>query len=563
MTAKRINPKFKRTWDFWYNKYMNKLNIIQNNYTRYGDNYQLKLPLEIDCIIPKDDSVRLLSHIIEEMNLENLYKTYSRIREKSITPRQMLKIVIYANMNAIYSSREIEVACKRDINFMYLLGGASVPDHSTIARFKSIHFAQVSEDILAQFTNYLGDNNEISKDTLFIDGTKIESVANRYTFVWKKTVDKNMTKMLAELPNFIYKCEIDFGIKIIYKNTIKMYHLKKMMKKLKKIKKEEGVIFVHGKGKRKTSLQKAIEKLSNYIDRLKNYTNSLHIMGERNSYSKTDKDATFMRMKEDHMKNGQLKPGYNIQFGVDSEYITWVTIGPQPTDTTTLIPFLESIEEQAGFKYSKITADAGYESEENYVFLEKNGQLSYIKPANHETKKTKKYKNDIGRFDNMNYDEKNDYYICKNNKKLLVSGTKTRKSKTGYKSEITCYTCEDCSNCEYKQKCIKGNNSKIPMEERVKRLEISKEFHKKRKENLERLISPLGCELRTNRSIQAEGAFAQIKHNMNFKRFLSKGNKNVLSECILVSLAHNVSKLHNKIMNNRCQTHIHSIKKVS
>lgn len=542
---------------------MVKTNIIQNDYTKYGDNYQLKLPLEIDYIIPKNDSVRLLSHIIEEMNLEKLYKTYSRIRENSITPRQMLKIVIYANMNSIYSSREIEVACRRDINFMYLLGGACVPDHSTIARFKSIHFAQVSEEILAQFTNYLGDTNEISKDTLFIDGTKIESAANRYTFVWKKTVDKNMNKMLDGIPNFVSKCENDFGIKIIYKDKIKMYHLKKLMKKLKKIKKEEGIIFVHGKGKRKTVIQRVIEKLSNYIDRLKNYTKSLHIMGERNSYSKTDKDATFMRMKEDHMKNGQLKPGYNIQFGVDSEYIAWVSVGPQPTDTTTLIPFLKSIEEHTGFKYSKITADAGYESEENYVFLENNGQLSYIKPANHETKKTKKYKNDIGRFDNMSYDEKNDYYICKNNKRLIVSGTKTRKSKTGYKSEITCYTCEDCSNCEHKQKCIKGNNSKTPIEDRVKRLELSKLFHEKRKENLERITSPLGCELRTNRSIQAEGSFAQVKHNMNFKRFLGKGNKNVLSECILVALAHNISKLHNKIMNNRCQTHIHPIKKAA
>lgn len=542
---------------------MLKTNIIQNDYTKYGDNYQLKLPLEIDYIIPKNDSVRLLSHIIEEMNLEKLYKTYSRIRENSITPRQMLKIVIYANMSGIYSSREIEVACRRDINFMYLLGGASVPDHSTIARFKSDHFAQVSEEILAQFTNYLGDTNEISTDTLFIDGTKIESAANRYTFVWKKTVDKNMNKMLEEIPNFVSKCETDFGIKIIYGNKIKMHHLKKIMKKLKKRKKEESVIFVYGKGKRKTLIQRTIEKLSNYIDRLKNYTKSLYIMGERNSYSKTDKDATFMRMKEDHMKNGQLKPGYNIQFGVDSEYIVWLSVGPQPTDTTTLIPFLKSIEEHTGLKYSKIIADAGYESEENYVFLENNGQLSYIKPSNHETKKTKKYKNDIGRFDNMSYDEENDYYICKNNKKLLVSGTKTKKSKTGYKSEITCYTCEDCSNCEHKQKCIKGNNSTTHIEERVKRLEISKLFHKKRKENLDRLTSPLGCELRTNRSIQAEGSFAQVKHNMNFKRFLSKGNKNVLSECILIALAHNISKLHNKIMNNRCQTYIHPIKKVS
>lgn len=228
---------------------------------------------------------------------------------------------------------------------MYLLGGASAPDHSTIARFRSIHFSQVSKDIISQFTNFLGDNSVISKDTLFIDGSKIESAANRYTFVWRKSIEKNMPKVLNKIPNFVLKCEKDFGIKVIYKGEVKIYHLKKLLKKLKKIVKENGIVFVHGKGNKKTLIQKSVEELCSYIDRLKKYTKDLHIMGERNSYSKTDNDATFMRMKEDHMKNGQLKPAYNIQLGVDSEYIIWVSAGPQPADTTTLIPFLKSIEE--------------------------------------------------------------------------------------------------------------------------------------------------------------------------------------------------------------------------
>lgn len=163
----------------------------------------------------------------------------------------------------------------------------------------------------------------------------------------------------------------------------------------------------------------------------------------------------------------------------------------------------------------------------------------------------------------MSYDSENDCYTCKNNKKLYISGTKTKKSKTGYESEITCYTCENCSNCPYKSSCIKGNNSKKPLEERTKKFELSKLFHEKRNDNLERITSALGCELRMNRSIQAEGAFAQIKHNMNFKRFLCRGNQNVLSECIIVALAHNISKMHNKIINNRCGIHIHPMKKSS
>ena len=175
----------------------------------------------------------------------------------------------------------------------------------------------------------------------------------------------------------------------IYKNKIKKYHLKKLLKKLKRLSIKENIVFVHGKGRRKSLIQKAIEKLNEYINRLKKYTKDLYIMGQRNSYSKTDKDATFMRMKEDHMRNGQLKPAYNVQFGVDSEYIVWASVGPQPTDTTTLIPFLKSIEKHTGFKYSKVIADSGYESEEKYVFLEDNQQLSFLKTSDYEIKKTK------------------------------------------------------------------------------------------------------------------------------------------------------------------------------
>ena len=164
--------------------------------------------------------------------------------------------------------------------------------------------------------------------------------------------------------------------------------------------------------------------MEGYIAKLKEYTVKLHNCGSRNSYSKTDHDATFMRMKEDAMQNGQLKPAYNLQHGVDSEYITWLTIGPQPTDTTTLIPFLKDMEEYLAFKYKNITADSGYESEENYLFIEDNQQIAFIKPGNYEISKTRKYKTDISRRENMTYDEEQDIYICKNNKQLKVTGVK-------------------------------------------------------------------------------------------------------------------------------------------
>ena len=533
-------------------------NKLQKDYTLNQSGYQLKLPLELETIIPKNDSVRLISQFAEKMDLTDLYSTYDRIN--SLSPRMLLKIVLYSYMNGDYSSRSMELNCKRDINFMFLLEGYSAPDHATLARFRSIHFAPCSKRILAEVSNILFDLGEISGKTIFIDGTKIEANANKYTFVWKKTVTKNQAKLLIKLADFVAECEQLYDIKIVYGNVVKIKHLKRLRKKLYALKNAENITFVHGVGKRKTPLQKSIETLEEALSKLKEYTQKIHICGERNSYSKTDNDATFMRMKEDAMGNGQLKPAFNLQHGVDSEYITWLTIGPQPTDTTTLIPFLKDAEQHLKFKYKNITADAGYESEENYLFLEANNQIAFIKPANYEISKTRKYKNDIGKIENMEYDEISDFYTCKNNRKLTVSHIRHNKTKTGYVSEKTIYTCENCSGCPYKSDCIKGNNCKTPLEERAKVLQVAKTFIKHRKEDLERIISDEGVLYLMNRSIQAEGSFGDLKQDMQFRRYLSKGTANVLAESTLLAIARNINKLHNKIQNGKTGTHLFPLK---
>lgn len=531
---------------------------LQKDYTLNAEGYQLKLPLSIETIIPEDDSVRLLSQFVEAMDLTDLYSTYERIN--SVSPRTLLKIVLYSYMNGDYSSRSMELNCKRDINFMFLLEGALAPDHATFARFRSIHFAPCSKRILAEMSNTLFDLGEVSGETIFIDGTKIEASANKYTFVWKKAVTKNQAKLLIKLADFVAECEQLYDLKIVYGDTVKIKHVKKLRKKLYALKQSENVVFVHGIGKRKTPLQKSIEALEEYLSKLKEYNQKIHICGERNSYSKTDHDATFMRMKEDAMGNGQLKPAYNLQHGVDSEYITWLTIGPQPTDTTTLIPFLKDVEKHLNFKYKNITADAGYESEENYLFLEENGQLSYIKPANYEISKTRKYRNDIGKIENMEYDEELDIYTCRNGKKLTVDHIRHSKSKTGYVSEKTIYRCENCESCPYKKDCIKGNNCKTPLEERTKTLQVAKTFLKYRQEDLERILSDDGILFRTNRSIQAEGSFGDLKQDMQFRRYLSKGTTNVLAESTLLAMARNINKLHNKIQKGKTGTQLFPLK---
>ena len=268
-----------------------------------------------------------------------------------------------------------------------------------------------------------------------------------------------------------------------------------------------------------------------------------------------------MRLKEDARLNGQLKPAYNLQHAVDSEYIVWADISAHPTDTLTLKPFLQDMERNLLYKYREVVADAGYESEENYLFIEENGQISYIKPANYEISKTRKYRTDIGRHENMTFDADRDVYTCKNGKELNVVGTKTSKSASGYRSTATVYRCDDCKRCPYKEKCIKGNNCKTPMEERCKVLYVSKIKEEKRKEDLERILSDRGIQLRANRSIQVEGSFAAVKEDMSFRQYLYRGNSNVLAQSILVAIAHNINKLHHKIQSGRTGSHLFPMKK--
>lgn len=230
----------------------------------------------------------------------------------------------------------------------------------------------------------------------------------------------------------------------------------------------------------------------------------------------------------------------------------WLTVGPTPNDQPALKPFLKSMEENLSFTYKNIVADAGYESEENYSWIEENGQIAFIKPANYERSKTREYQKDISRKEHMDYYPAEDYYLCKN-----------RKSKAGYLTQTTIYRCEDCTDCPYKSSCTKANHWKLPLEERTKQLEVSRNFERQRSEYLERIVSDEGILLRINRSIQAEGSFADMKQDRNFRRYLCRGQKNVYAESVLMAISHNIEKLHDRIQKERTGLHLFCTEKAA
>jgi transposase len=521
--------------------------ITQPDYTQNRGTYQLALPMNMEIMIPPEDSVRLLSQIMEELDYRKLYEAYSQTgRKATVSPVKFFKIMVYGYMNGIYSSRAIEKACRRDINFMWLLEGQSPPDHNTIARFRTQRLAGVVEDLFSQLVIKLGEKGEIAYENIFIDGTKIEANANKYSFVWKKATTKHAAKLKTKINAFLLQTNQKYGYDFSTDSSLEQIQVF-----FEKKRQEKNIDFVSGKGTRKSSLQRDVETLNELVARQDKYRKYEKTFGGRNSFSKTDEDATFMHMKEDHMRNSQLKPGYNVQIGVEGEYIVGMDISEERSDQLTLIPFLEKMKNNVGKKHKHVIADAGYESEENYAHLQEQQQGCYIKPANYERSKARKYKSNMHLRENMPYDKGLDEYLCPNGKKLKAIGKTKRVSKSDYEAKITVYECEGCEGCPIKSKCTKAKGNR--------RMNISKTFLAQREKSLQNILSPLGIVLRMNRSIQVEGAFGVLKEDYGFRRFLTRGKKNVGIEFLLLGLGYNINKLHHKIQQNRCGSLLHKM----
>ncbi len=497
------------------------------------------MPLEVGIGIGAEDSVRLLLEITEGMDLEVLYAAYDReTRADEATPKQMFQTVMLGYMNGIHPTRKLEAACRNDIRFMYLLGGKRVPDHSRFASFIRDRLCSgVGEALFYQVVKELHTRGEIKYEHVYVDGTKIEANANRYSFVWAKPTRKYAARLEEKLRGFLEYLTRTYGILLPGDADPEAY--------LAALEEQgSGTVFVYGRGKRKTQIQRDIETLREYLSRRGKYAGYSAAFKGRNSFSKTDKDATFMRMKEDHMKNGQLKPGYNLQLGVEGGYIVGVDISSERSDEWTLLSLLSHMDAGLNQRHKAVVADAGYESEENYKSLEERNQIAYIKPQNYEKSKTRKYRNNVYLRENMPYNTQNDTYTCPAGKLFLPQYETKRRSKSGYEAAVTVYECFACETCTQRKLCTRAKGNR--------RMQVSKVFAAQRKAALERITSQEGKLLRVNRSIQSEGTFGTLKQDHGFRRFLRRGQANVFTETLLYAMAFNLNKLHAKIIADNC-----------
>ena len=516
-----------------------KLN--HKNYNKFSTVRQLVLPLDYSQMIPETEPVRLLDAVLEELDYTALLRLYSpQGRKSAVPPKILFKIIVFAMSEGIYSLRAIQRQCQVNIQYMWLLQGYKAPSHMCIGRFYERLTVPVQEDLFAQFIHLLSELDVVPMDEVYIDGTKLEANANRYTFVWRKNIERGLKKLKEKYPAF--REEVSQALLPGTENLKDTEMLAALAEKCK----EEGAHFVSGKGYHKSALQKAFERCEGFCAKRQEYEKQLSVLGERNSYSKTDPDATFMRMKEDHMKNGQLKAAYNVQLAVESEYIVGVGIFPNPTDTRTLIPFLQHMESRFGLKPVHVVADAGYDSEENLDWLREHGYESVIKPAQYENGKKKQYKKRIDLPANMEYDPDKDEYTCAKGRKLVFEKIRRKKHDSGYVSESYVYRCTNCQYCGLRKQCQRQGNRK-----QNKAIYINKKYNGLQQENMERFLSEDGIRLRVNRSIQVEGAFGQIKEDYSYKRILRRGKDAVYKELLFLAFGFDIRKLHNRIQEDR------------
>lgn len=534
-------------------------------FKQYNQHQLHLLPPSLEELIPENHLVRIVNSSIDKLNIEPVINAYKGGGTSSYHPKMLLKVIVYAYTQRIYSSRRIAKSIRENIYFMWLSGN-NCPDFRTINRFRSSRLKKTIDEVFSSLIILLIESGYVKLENYFCDGTKIEANANKYSFVWSKATKRYKERLedqIKELINHIDMINTEENKQYSEKDLEEMGEeaeineekiiskINQLNEKLDKINKEieekqksekskpdstqeekSELKELKSKGKQYRKINKKLN--DNYLIRYLKYKRYEKVLGKRNSFSKTDEDATFMRMKEDHMLNGQLKPGYNLQIGTENQFILGYSLHQKSTDTGFLKPHIERFKELTKLKPNKIIADAGYGSLENYEYLAKEEIEAYVKYNyfDREQKKTKHNKKSEFR-----YDEERDRFVCQAEKYLEYKYNKKRVTDNGYEYYLRIYEASECTGCKFKEQCCPSTNNKKTTHNFA--------LNKHKEKVKEKLLSEEGIELRKQRCIDVETVFGQIKWNMGFKRFLLRGMKKVNVEIGLISLAHNLKKMFN------------------
>lgn len=515
-------------------------------YKEYNTN-QLSLELNLAYDIPMNHEVRLISLFVDSIPNHVLLEEKSHTGRPAFHPAMLLKMTLFAYARQVFSGRKI-VQMNDEVIPMKWLSQDTYVSYKTINNFRSSkHANNLIKTAFIYFTLLMRENGMIEDDALFIDGTKLEADANLYSFTWKKAVNKyeealngktadlydNLVQEGVDLALSKEECETSEGLVRLLENT------EQALAEVEKVISEEPKVIKGGSANKQK--RRRIKKLRNqlrkdYIPRKQRYEEAREILQERNSFSKTDHDATFMRMKEDHMMNGQLKPGYNVQAATNGQYVLAYDIFPNPTDTRTLKPFLQSIQTLDLFQH--IVADAGYGSEENYVFiideLEKTPLIPY---GMYQKELTRKYKNSPTNPSNWDYLEETDQFIKPDGVVYSFKNYSRRTDKYGFKRDFKIYEADNIQDTPELEELAKTESG------RQKQIHYNPTWNYFKELIKEELHSEEGSRIYAKRKIDVEPVFGRLKSVFGVRRVHVRGNQAVQTEVGFLFMSMNLTKL--------------------
>lgn len=493
----------------------------------YQQNQLTLLPPSLDELVPDKHPVRVVNRVIDQIDLSALIASYEGGGSSSYHPAMLLKVIVYAYLRNIYSTRKMEEALRENVHFMWLAGG-NRPDHNTLARFRSQKLKNRVRTIFGQVVELLVAEGLVGLQEGFLDGTKIEANANRYSFVWGRAIKTSKERIRRQVQELLDYADQVGAAEIGPAPEFEEISPEKIQETVNRINQALKDQTVDPKIKQKLNYA-----AKNWPQNLAKYEKQEEILGERNSYSKTDPDATFMRMKEDHMGNGQLKPGYNVQATTENQFITNFTLHANPTDTRTLPIHLNTFKELYGKVPTALTADAGYGSEANYEFLAQEGVQAFVKYHRFHLEQ----KNGIDPFspDAWDYDPERDCFRCPARHELVHVHRYTRATEAGYQQTWDRYRSVTCQECPFQEKCAKGR--------REREIEVSHKLRAHKRTARENLTSEEGVARRKRRCCEPEPVFGHLKHNKGFRRFHLRGKELVETEFGILAIAHNLAKM--------------------
>jgi transposase len=501
------------------------------------------MPPSLDELIPEGHLVRVVNRIVDQIDLSPLLAKYKGGGTSSYHPRMMLKVLVYAYAERIFASRRIAKGMRENVNFMWLSGG-NKPNFRTLNDFRSGTMKEAVREVFAAVVEVLMEEGYVKLENYFVDGTKIEANANAHKVVWAKRTEKNKEKLRTKIEKLLDEIEqvneqenAEYGERDLEelggKETLDAGKLKEKIAKLNERLKQQP------EDKKRKKAVKTLEK--DALPRLEKYEEQERVLDGRNSYSKTDPDASCMRMKEDRAAEKPLpRPAYNIQNGTEGQFIVGYSIHQRAGDPGCFIPHMEQQKFPKDKLPKRVVADAAYGSEENYHWLEQQEVGNYLKynrfhqeqhpPRTPEGKEKQRFVSA-----NFPYDQDKDEFTCPAGHPMTYRETRPYRTENKYLSERRFYECDHCSTCPLKPQCTKAQGNR--------RIQVSFKLREYQQQARTNLLSERGIELRKQRCTDVETPFGDIKHNMGFRRFLLRGLKKVEIEWGLVCIAHNMRKL--------------------